>query len=54
MPELPLVSGDQCVSALERIGCKVARIKGSHRGLSTGFAKGEWLFLGQKTAKRSL
>jgi predicted RNA binding protein YcfA (HicA-like mRNA interferase family) len=52
MPELPLVSGDQCVSALERIGCKVARIKGSHRGLSTGFAKG--LFLGQKTAKRSL
>lgn len=52
MPELPLVSGDQCVSALERIGYKVARVKGSHRGLSTGFAKR--LFLGQKTAKRSL
>jgi len=30
MPELPVVSGDQCVSALERIGYEVARIKGSH------------------------
>jgi predicted RNA binding protein YcfA (HicA-like mRNA interferase family) len=30
MPELPVVSGDQCISALERIGYRVARIKGSH------------------------
>ncbi len=30
MPELPIVSGDQCISALERIGYRVARTKGSH------------------------
>jgi predicted RNA binding protein YcfA (HicA-like mRNA interferase family) len=30
MPELPVISGDQCISALERIGYRVARIKGSH------------------------
>ena len=30
MPELPVVSGDQCISALERIGYREARIKGSH------------------------
>jgi predicted RNA binding protein YcfA (HicA-like mRNA interferase family) len=30
MPGLPVVSGDQCISALERIGYRVARIKGSH------------------------
>ena len=30
MAELPIVSGDQCISALERIGYGVARTKGSH------------------------
>ena len=30
MPELPIISGDQCISALEHIGYWVARIKGSH------------------------
>jgi len=30
MPELPVISGDQCISTLERIGYRVARIKGSH------------------------
>jgi predicted RNA binding protein YcfA (HicA-like mRNA interferase family) len=30
MPELPIVSGDQCVSAHERIGYRVARTRGSH------------------------
>jgi len=30
MPELPVISGDQCVSALECLGYQVARIKGSH------------------------
>jgi len=30
MTELPVVSGDQCISALERIGYGVARTKGSH------------------------
>lgn len=30
MPELPVISGAQCISALERIGYRVARIKGSH------------------------
>jgi len=30
MPELPVISGDQCISALERIDYRVARIKGSH------------------------
>ncbi|HEX73778.1 MAG TPA: addiction module toxin, HicA family [Dehalococcoidia bacterium] len=30
MPELPIVSGDQCISALERIGYRVARTRGSH------------------------
>jgi len=30
MPELPVVSGDQCVSALECIGYEATRIKGSH------------------------
>ena len=30
MPELPIISGDQCISALERTGYWVARIKGSH------------------------
>ena len=30
MPELPVISGYQCISALERIGYRVARVKGSH------------------------
>ncbi len=30
MGELPVVSGDDCIAALEKIGYKVARIKGSH------------------------
>jgi len=30
MPELPVVSGDQCILVLERIGYRVARIRGSH------------------------
>lgn len=30
MPELPVVSGDQCISALEHVGYWIARTKGSH------------------------
>ena len=30
MAELPIVSGDQCISALERIGYWIARTKGRH------------------------
>jgi len=30
MPELPVVSGDQCISVLEQVGYRVARTKGSH------------------------
>ena len=30
MPELPIISGDLCISALERIGYRIARTKGSH------------------------
>jgi len=30
MPELPVVSGDRCISALERTGYSVARTRGSH------------------------
>ena len=30
MPELPVISGDKCISALERIGYRAARKKGSH------------------------
>ncbi|MEW6033434.1 MAG: type II toxin-antitoxin system HicA family toxin [Chloroflexota bacterium] len=30
MPELPVVSGDQCIAVLKRIGYRVARTKGSH------------------------
>jgi len=30
MAELPLISGDQCISALERIRYRVARTKRSH------------------------
>ena len=30
MPELPIISGDQCISALECIGYRIAQTKGSH------------------------
>ena len=30
MPELPLISGDECMSVLQRAGYHVARTKGSH------------------------
>ena len=30
MPELPIISGAQCIAALERRGYYVARTKGSH------------------------
>jgi len=30
MPKLPVISGDRCISALDRIGYKVARVRGSH------------------------
>ena len=30
MMELPVVSGDQCIAALERAGYQITRIKGSH------------------------
>ncbi len=30
MPELPVISGDECMQALGKIGYKVSRSKGSH------------------------
>lgn len=30
MPKLPVVSGDQCITALQKLGYRVKRIKGSH------------------------
>ena len=30
MPELPIISGNQCISALERLGYRIAGVKGSH------------------------
>jgi len=30
MPELPVLSGDECIAALERLGYRRARTKGSH------------------------
>jgi predicted RNA binding protein YcfA (HicA-like mRNA interferase family) len=30
MPELPIISGDECIAALGRIGYVIARTKGSH------------------------
>ena len=30
MPELPVISGDQCIAALGRLGYQVARTRGSH------------------------
>ena len=30
MAKLPIISGDECISALERIGYRIARTRGSH------------------------
>jgi predicted RNA binding protein YcfA (HicA-like mRNA interferase family) len=30
MPKLPVISGDRCISALGRVGYKIAHIRGSH------------------------
>ena len=30
MPKLPVISGDECIKALERLGYYVARTKGDH------------------------
>jgi predicted RNA binding protein YcfA (HicA-like mRNA interferase family) len=30
MAKLPVVSGEKCISALERIGYQIVRIRGSH------------------------
>ncbi len=30
MAELPVISGDKCMAALERFGYRIARIRGSH------------------------
>jgi len=30
MPKLPVISGDECIKALERLGYYIARTKGSH------------------------
>jgi len=30
MPKLPVISGDECIRALERLGYCVARTKGDH------------------------
>ena len=34
MPALPVVSGQQCIAVLERIGYEIVRKKGSHRRLT--------------------
>jgi predicted RNA binding protein YcfA (HicA-like mRNA interferase family) len=34
VPKLPVVSGDQCIYALEQLGYRVKRIKGSHAWLT--------------------
>ncbi len=33
MPKLPVVSGDECITALQQLGYRVTRIKGSHAWL---------------------
>ena len=33
MPRLPMISGDECITALQRLGYKVDRIRGSHAWL---------------------
>jgi predicted RNA binding protein YcfA (HicA-like mRNA interferase family) len=30
MPELPVISGAQCILALEKLGYRIARTRGSH------------------------
>ena len=30
MPELPVISGDECIRALENVGYVIARTRGSH------------------------
>lgn len=30
MPQLPVISGDECITALERLGYYIARTKGDH------------------------
>jgi len=30
MAKLPIISGDECISALERVGYRIARTRGSH------------------------
>jgi len=33
VPRLPMVSGDECINALQRLGYRVDRIRGSHSWL---------------------
>jgi len=33
VPKLPMVSGDECIAALQKLGYRVKRIKGSHAWL---------------------
>jgi len=33
VPKLPVVSGDRCIAALQKLGYSVKRIKGSHAWL---------------------
>ena len=33
MPRLPVVSGDECIAALQRLGYRVVRTRGSHAWL---------------------
>ncbi len=33
MPKLPVVSGDECIAALQQLGYRVTRIRGSHAWL---------------------
>ena len=33
MPKLPVISGDECVAALQQLGYRVMRIRGSHAWL---------------------
>jgi len=33
VPKLPVVSGDECINALQRLGYRVERIRGSHAWL---------------------
>lgn len=33
MPKLPVVSGEECITALKKLGYRVSRIRGSHSWL---------------------